>query len=138
AGQDLGRLLLRERCFLRSQLGSSGRIEAALAHAGGATDAATEVVELGAPHVAAGRDLDLLDLRRVDGERSLHADAEGKLADREGLADTVALAADHNALEDLRTAAIALYHLEVDAHAVTGLEVGHAPQLGFFEAFDDL
>ena len=67
---------------------------AALADAGALADAAAQVVELGAPDVAAGGDLDLLDLRRVHRERALHADAEGLLADREGLAHALALALD--------------------------------------------
>src|SRR5688572_16650959 len=55
---------------------------AALADAGALADPAAQVVELRAPHVAAGGDLDPLDLRRVHRERTLHADAEGLLADR--------------------------------------------------------
>ena len=51
-------------------------------------------------------------------ERSLDADAKRLLADREGLARAVALALDHDALEDLRAPARSLDHLEVDAQAV--------------------
>ena len=58
---------------------------AALADARPLADAIAQVVELGAPHVTAGGDLDLLDLRRVDRERALDADAERLLAHREGL-----------------------------------------------------
>ena len=65
-----------------------------------------------------------LDLRRVHGERALDADAEGLLADGEGLAHALALALDDDALEDLGAAARALDHLEVDADAVAGLEGG--------------
>jgi hypothetical protein len=75
-------------------------------------------------HVAARGDLDPLDLRRVQRERPLDADAEGLLAHGEGLARAVALALDHDALEDLRAAARALDHLEVDAQAVAGVELG--------------
>ena len=98
---------------------SSGPGVAALADAGALADATAQVVELRAPDVAAGGDLDLLDLRRVERERALDADAEGLLADREGLAHPLALALDHDALEDLRTAARALDDLEVDLDAVT-------------------
>src|SRR5215212_3928731 len=69
---------------------------AALAHAGALADATAQVVELGPAHVAAGGDLDALDLRRVQRERALHADAEGLLAHGEGLADALALALDHD------------------------------------------
>src|SRR6478735_1228055 len=75
---------------------------AALANAGTLADTAAQVVELRAPDVAAGGDLDLFDLRRVNRERALNADAEGLLADRKGLAHTFALALDDNAFEDLR------------------------------------
>src|SRR3954465_13350891 len=110
---------------------------AALAHAGALADAAAQVVELGAPHVAAGGHLDLLDLRRVQGECALDADAEGLLADREGLAHAFTLALDDHALEDLRAAPRALDDLEVDLDAVSGLEAGDAAQLGALEGVDD-
>jgi hypothetical protein len=73
----------------------------------------------------------------VQRERPLHADAEGLLADRERLADAVALALDHDALEHLGAASRALDHLEVDAQAVARVELGDAPQLCAFEAVDD-
>ena len=110
---------------------------AALAHASSLADALAQVVELRAPHVAAGRDVDLLDLRRVHRERALDADAEGLLADREGLARSVALALDDHALEDLRTTTRPFDDLEVDADAVAGPELGHAAQLRALEAVDD-
>ena len=94
-----------------------------LADAGLLPDLAAEVVELCATHVADGSDLDLLDLRRVEGERPLDADTEGVLPDGEGLANTRALPLDHNPLEDLDAPALALDHLEVDADSVAGLEV---------------
>src|SRR3954452_18385398 len=110
---------------------------AALADARGLADAVAQVVELRAPDVAAGGDLDLLDLRRVHGERALHADAERLLADGERLAHAVALALDHHALEDLRTATRALDDLEVDADAVARVEAGNPPQLGALKGVDD-
>ena len=110
---------------------------AALAHPGAAADAVAQVVELRAAHVAAAGHLDLLDLRRMQRERALHADAEGLLADGERLAGAAALALDHDALEDLGPAARALDDLEVDAHAVARLEGGHAAQLGALDAVDD-
>ena len=111
--------------------------EAALAHAGSAPDAITQVVELGAPHIAAGGDLDLLDLGRVHGERALDADAEGLLADGERLAQTAALALDDDALEHLGAAAIALDDLEVHPQAITSLEGRDAAQLGALDVVDD-
>ena len=100
-------------------------------------DPAPQVVELGPPHVAAASDLELLDLRRVDGKGPLDADAEGLLANRERLPAPAALALDHDALEDLGPAAGALDHLEVDADAVAGREPRHPPQLALLDALDD-
>ena len=110
---------------------SRGRAgELTLADAGAPADAAAQVVELRAPDVAAARHLDPLDLRRVHGKRSLDTHAERLLADGESLARAAALALDHDALEDLGTAPRALDDLEVDLHAVAGLEVGHACAAG--------
>src|SRR3954451_1272564 len=110
---------------------------AALAHPRALADAAAQVVELGAPDVTAGRDLDPLDLRRVQRERALDAHAEGLLADREGLAHAFALALDHHALEDLRAPPRALDDLEVDLDTVPGLKAGDAAQLCALEGVDD-
>ncbi len=95
---------------------------ALLADTRGLADALFEVVQLGAAHVTASSDLDLLDLRRVQRESTADANTERLLANREGLAHAVALALDDDALEHLRTAAVALDDLEVHADAVSGLE----------------
>src|SRR3954447_13162600 len=109
----------------------------ALADAGALADATAQVVELGAAHVAAGGDLDALDLRRVRRERPFHADAEGLLAHGEGLAHALALALDDHALEDLGAAARALDDLEVHLEPVARLEARDAAQLGALEGIDD-
>src|SRR6202042_3733985 len=90
----------------------------ALGDAGRLADPAAQVVELGASHVTARRHLELFDLRRVQRERPLDADAEGLLAHGEGLARAGALATQDDALEDLGTFAGTLDHREVDADAV--------------------
>src|ERR687893_2945305 len=72
----------------------------------------------------------------MHGERALHADAEGLLANGEGLADPLALALDHNAFEDLGTTAGALDDLEVDADAIAGLEGGDAAELRALQGVD--
>ena len=82
-----------------------------------------QVVELRAVDVADRLHLDLLDLRRVHGERPLDPDAERLLADGERLAHAGALALDDDALEDLDAAALTLDHLEVDANGVARLEL---------------
>ena len=83
-----------------------------------------QVVELGAAHVTAGHDLDPVDARAVDRVGPLDADAEADLADREGLAQAGALAADHDALEDLDAGTVALDDPGVHLDGVTGAEVG--------------
>src|SRR5262249_54273676 len=110
---------------------------APLGDAGGLADPAPQVVELGPAHVAAGRDLEFLDLRRVQRERPLDADPERLLADREGLAHARALAAEDDALEDLGPLARALDHLEVNADTIAGAEGRQAfLQLVALDAFD--
>src|SRR3954454_23023841 len=131
---DLGRGIVQQP-RLDDLLGLPG--VAALAHAGALAHAAAEVVELGPPHVTTGGHLDALDLRRVQRERALHADAEGLLAHGEGLAHALALALDHDALEDLGAPPGAFDDLEVHAHAVARLETGHTAQLRALEAVDD-
>ena len=116
-------------CSSPGSIASSGPGVAALAHAGALADAVAQVVELRAPHVAARGQLDALDLRRVQREHALDADAEGLLAHGERLARAVALALDHDALEDLHAPARALDHLEVDLHAVARREARNAAQL---------
>lgn len=82
----------------------------------------TQVVQLRATHVTTGDELDLLDDRGVHREGTLDADREGDLADREGLADTGALATDDYALELLHTGAVALDDADVDVDGVTRAE----------------
>ena len=110
----------------------------ALAHARLLADAIAEVVELRAVDVADRLDLDLLDLRRVERERPLDADAGGDLPHRERLADARALALDDDPVEHLDATTRALDHLEVNADGVAGLEVRHLAQLGALEILNDV
>ena len=68
---------------------------------GGLAAQIAQVVQLRAADVAAGDQLDLVQVRGVHREGALDADAEADLADGEGLADAAALAADDVAGEDL-------------------------------------
>ena len=95
----------------------------ALADPGALPAALPQVVELGPAHAAPGEDLDLGDGRRVQREGALDADAEGDLADREGLAQPAALAPDDDALEHLDALAARLGHPHVHAHVSPGAEV---------------
>ena len=101
-------------------------------------DAAAQVIKLRPPHVAAGGDLQFLDLRRVQRKGPLDADAKGLLADGEGLAHSRALSLDHDALEDLGAAASALNDLEVDAHAIARIKGRQTlPYLTALDVLDD-
>src|SRR6478735_4822828 len=80
-----------------------------------------QVVQLRAADVATGDDLDVVDHRAVHREGALHAHLEADLADREGLAHAVALAADDDALEDLDTGAGALRDVDVHLDVVEDL-----------------
>src|SRR4051812_27270923 len=110
---------------------------AQLAHAGLLADLAAQVVELRAVDVADRGDVDLVDLRRVQRERALDADAEGVLAHGEGLADAAPLPFDDDPLEDLDPLAVALDHLEMNADGIARLEAGHVAQLAALEVLDD-
>jgi hypothetical protein len=70
-------------------------------------------------------------------ERALDADAKRLLADGERLASAVALALDHNALEDLRSATGPLDDLEVDPQAIARVEIRDTTELGALQIFDD-
>ena len=54
---------------------------------------------------------------------TLDAHTEADLADREGLTNTVTLATDDDALENLDPRARALDDVDVNLHVVTGAEV---------------
>src|SRR5712691_7388495 len=81
-----------------------------------------QVVQLRAAHVADLHDLDALDLRRVERERALDADAERLLPHRERFARAGTLALDDDAFEDLNARPGAFDDTEVNADAVAGLE----------------
>ena len=59
----------------------------------------------------------------MDRERPLDADAERDLADRERLAQSSVLAADHHALEHLYPLATPLHHPDVHLHGVAWAEL---------------
>jgi hypothetical protein len=85
----------------------------------------TQEVELGATNVATGNNLDVVDNRRVNGELSLHTHLKADLTHGKRLADTLAGAADNDALKNLNTRARALDDVDVDFDSVTGAEVGN-------------
>src|SRR5690606_20114395 len=127
----------RRRPCTRSRVIPGSGVVALLLDAGLLAREVAQVVQLRAAHIAAGDDLDLVDGRGVHGEHALHADAEGDLADAEGLAHAVALTADDVALEDLDTGAVALDDLHVHLDVVAGAEGGHVlAQRGLVELIE--
>ena len=81
-----------------------------------------QVVKLRAADAATAGDLDGLSVRGVNREGTLNADAEGDLADGEGLADAGALTTDANTLEELCTLVVALDNLYVYVEGIAWAE----------------
>src|SRR5919201_2236651 len=145
---ELGLGVVRLRFGVRRRRGLGRRprpgrractVLAKLADASLAPDLPAQVVELRAVDVADRGDLDLVDLRRVQRERPLDADAERLLADRERLARAASLPLQDDALEDLNPLALPLDPLEVPAHSVPRLELRNpVAQLCALEAVDDV
>src|SRR5260370_3334660 len=111
----------------RSLLRGFGRLRALatvllLDDAGRFAAQAAQVIELGAPYLAAPHDLDRIDQRRIERKDALDALAVGNLAHREVLVEARSGAADAHALIVLDAAAFALHHLDVDQDGVAGLE----------------
>src|SRR5712692_4107930 len=106
--------------------------------------ASTEVIELGAEHLAAAHHLDRVDHRRIERKHALDALAVGDLAHGEVLVEARAGATDADALIGLHAAALALDHLDVHEQRVAGLEVGDVlagGKLGdllFFELLNEI
>src|SRR4051794_17119914 len=86
---------------------------------GGLPAQIAQVVQLGAADVAAGDQLDPVQVRGMYREGPLDADAEADLANGEGLADAAALAADDVTGEDLDPGAGALDDLHMHLDRVT-------------------
>src|SRR5665811_2156270 len=114
--------------MLRGCWESNGRVASAGGHVallldlGSLTAQVAQVVQLGAPHVATGHDLDLLDDRAVQREGALDANTEADLANRVGLADATTVTTDDHTLEDLDARARAFNDLDVNLDVVTGAE----------------
>ena len=83
-----------------------------------------QVVQLGATYVTAADDLDVVDDRRVNRELTLDSNLERDLTNGEGFADSVARAADNDALEDLDTAAATFDDVDVNLDVVADTEIG--------------
>src|SRR6185437_4838911 len=108
------------------------RVARALGDARRLAGQAAQVIELGAPHLAAAHHLDRRDARRVEREDALDALAVRDLAQGEIRVDPGVLAPDAHALEGLDALALALDDLDADAHGVAGAELGDRAALDHF------
>src|ERR1700738_3257844 len=104
-----------------------GAVLLLLADAGRFAAQITQVIELGAAHLAATHHRDRVDHRRHHREYAFHAFAVGNLAHRKTLIEPAAGTADADAFIGLHAGAVAFDHLDVDDHGVAGREVGNLP-----------
>src|ERR1700685_1747123 len=110
AGSLLARLLGGRRVV--RALSDPGRLAAAIA----------QVIELGAPDLAAPHHLNRIDHRRIDRKDALDALAVGDLAHREILVEAMAASRDADAFVSLDAGALAFGDLDVDDDGVARLE----------------
>src|SRR4051794_36713535 len=108
----LGRPTPKQRLFRHRFVATA--VILALADAGRLAAQATQVIELGAPDLAAPHHLDRIDHRRIQRKDALDAFAIRNLAHREILVEAAAGTADAHALIGLHARALALDHLDVD------------------------
>src|SRR5579863_8203704 len=94
--------------------------------AGALAGASAQIIELGAPRHATPHHLDRRDARRMQRKDALDPLAVGNLAQREVRVDAGVFAGDADALEGLHALALALDHLDADAHRIARLEFRHA------------
>src|SRR5579883_413823 len=100
-----------------------------LGQAGGPAGEIAQIIKAGAPHAARLDDVDLLDVRRGERERPLHAHAEGDLTHGEALGLARAAPADHGAFERLKALAVAFHDLDRHSDRVAGPKVRGAALL---------
>src|SRR5258708_30434768 len=98
-----------------------------------------QVVELGAAHVAAALHGNLADRGAVGLEHALDALAVGDLAHREGGVQSAVAAGDYHPFVGLHALAVALDHLHLHDHGVSGPEVRDlARHARLVDVIDDL
>jgi hypothetical protein len=118
---------------------SSGQVATTLGDAGRTASQATQVVQLGTADLTESHNLNLVDSRGVNEERSLDADTMGRnTANCEVLIDPAATTADNNTFEYLDTLAGALNDLRVNANGIAGAELRHVLELLLFNGADEL
>ena len=116
-----------KRLLLRLRLRRLGRLARraldALGDARRFAAAVAQIIELGAPDLAAAHHLDRIDHRRIDGKYALDAFAVGDLADGEAFLQAAAAAGDADAFIGLNAGALAFGDLDVDDDRVAGGEI---------------
>src|ERR1700738_5310153 len=121
-----------------------GAVLLLLADAGRFAAQITQVIELGAAHLAATHHRDRVDHRRHHREYAFHAFAVGNLAHRKTLIEPAAGTADADAFIGLHAGAAAVDHLDADDHGVAWSELrnllagGQFFELLFFELLNEV
>ena len=110
-----------------------------LADTGCFTLQVAQVVKLGAPHIAAHDDFNLVNTRRVEREDTLNTEAVRNFADSKAGTEATVEAFDANPLIDLDTLLVAFNNLNVNAKRIAAFEdrdiLAH---LFHFETFDSV
>src|SRR5579863_2581296 len=112
------------KLLCRFVLGGLGGVVLPLENAGRFAAPATQVIELGAAHLAAAHHLDGIDHRRIEWKDALDALAIGNLAHGEILVEPAAGTADADAFVGLHAAALAFDDLDVNDERIARLEIG--------------
>ena len=103
------------------------------------TDLVTQVVQLSASYLTVTNDVDLNNVRGVDGEYLLHAAAVRNTSDGKGLGDAAAVLGDNGTFEHLDSLTGTLNDLVVDTNGVTDVNFGHLSlQLLVCKSFDQI
>ena len=103
------------------------------------TDLVTQVVQLSASYLTVTDDVDLNNVRGVDGEYLLHAAAVGNTSDGKGLGDAAAVLSDNGTFKHLDSLTGTLNDLVVDTNGVTDVDLGHLSlQLLVCKSFDQI
>src|SRR5699024_10210108 len=91
----------------------------------GLADSVAQEVQLCTAYTALTNDLNTLDVRGMQREHSLHADAIGNAANRKRFGDAGTLAGDHSALKHLNSLAVTFADVNINADGVANLELGN-------------
>src|SRR5487761_108782 len=81
-----------------------------------------KIVELGTPYAPGARELNLFDIRRVQGKYTLYTLPKGNLANRKSGVDAAASDTYDRAFKSLDAFLVSLLDLDVDSHRVAGAE----------------